>query len=123
MVQRRAARWVKQDYRLTSSVSDMLNDLQWTTLYERRKYCRLITFYKFLHQDPPDISIPEYYLPHSLSHFTRLSHHLRLIPPVASSNYYQKSFFPHTITDWNTLPNELIESATLDEFSYHLKSL
>ena len=123
MVQRRAARWVKQDYRLTSSVSDMLNDLQWTTLYERRKYCRLITFYKFLHQDPPDISIPEHYLPHSLSHFTRLSHHLRLIPPVTSSNYYQKSFFPHTITDWNTLPNELIESATLDEFSYHLKSL
>ena len=47
MVQRRAARWVKQDYRLTSSVSDMLNDLQWTTLYERRKYCRLITFINF----------------------------------------------------------------------------
>ena len=37
MVQRQAARWVKQDYRLTSSVSDMLNDLQWTTLYECRK--------------------------------------------------------------------------------------
>ena len=31
MVQRRAARWVKQDYRLTSSMSDMLNDLQWTS--------------------------------------------------------------------------------------------
>ena len=25
MIQRRAARWVKQDYRLTSSVSDMIN--------------------------------------------------------------------------------------------------
>ena len=74
----------------------MLDDLQWTTLYERRKYCRSITFYKFLHQDSLDISIPEHYLPHSLSHFTRLSHHLRLIlgliPPVTSSNYYQKSF-------------------------------
>ena len=56
MVQWRVARWAKQDYRLTSSVSDMLNDLQWTTLYERRNYCRLI----FLHQDPSDISILEH---------------------------------------------------------------
>ena len=41
MVQRRAARWVKQDYRQTSSVSNMLYDLQWSTLHERRKCCRL----------------------------------------------------------------------------------
>ena len=74
MVQRRAARWVKQDYRLTSSVSDMMEDLQWSTLCECRKYSRLTTFYKFLHQDPPDINIPEHYLPHSLSYFTYLSH-------------------------------------------------
>ena len=105
MVQWWAARWVKQDYRLTSSVTDMMKDLQWSTLHDRRKYSRLIIFYKFLHQDPTDISIPEYYLYHSLSHFTRLSHHQRLIPPMASSNYYQKSFFPHTINDWNNLPN------------------
>ena len=75
MIQRRAVRWVKQDYRLISDVSDMMNDLQWPTLYERRKYCRLITFHKFLHQNPPDINIPRHYLHHSLSHFTRLSHH------------------------------------------------
>ena len=50
MVQRRAARWVKQDYRLTSSVSDMLNDLQWTTLYECRKYCIFINFCIKIHQ-------------------------------------------------------------------------
>ena len=28
MIQRQAARWVKQDYRLTSSISDMINNLQ-----------------------------------------------------------------------------------------------
>ena len=32
MVQWQAARWVKQDYRLTSSVSDMIEDLGWPTL-------------------------------------------------------------------------------------------
>ena len=120
MVQWWAARRVKHNYRLTSSVED----LQWLTLCERRKYSRLTTFYKFLHQDPPDINIPEYYLPHSLSYFTRLSHHRWLIPPttLTSTNYYQESF-PHTITDSNSLPNELIECTTLEDFSYYLKSL
>ena len=44
MIQRRAARWVKQDYRLTSSVSDMINNLQWTTLQKRRRFSRLTIF-------------------------------------------------------------------------------
>ena len=123
MVQRRAARWVKQDYRQTSSVSNMLYDLQWSTLHERRKCCRLTTFYKFLHQDPPDINIPRHYLFHCLSYSTRMSHRHRLIPPATSTNYYQKSFFPRTIFDWNNLPNEVIECSSFDEFSYHLKSL
>ena len=95
MIQRRVARWVKQDYRLTSSVSDMINNLQWITLQKRR----LTIFYRFLHQDPPDIRIPQYYLYHSISHFTRLSHQQHFIPPITSTNYYQKSFFPHTIAD------------------------
>ena len=53
MVQRRAARWVKLDYRQTSSVTDMMNDLQWSTLLERKKYSRLtffINFYTMTHQ-------------------------------------------------------------------------
>jgi hypothetical protein len=36
MIQRRAARVVYADYQTTSSVSTMLNQLQWTTLQERR---------------------------------------------------------------------------------------
>ena len=119
MVQQQAARWVKQDYRLTSSVSEMINDLQWSTLHECRKFSRLIIFYNFLHQDPPDISIPEHYSHHSLSRYTWLSHHKQLMPPLMSFNYYQKSFFPYTIIDWNHLPNEIIECSTLDEFLYH----
>ena len=47
MVQWRAARWVKQDYRQTSSITDMINKLKWSTLHKRRKYSRLITFINF----------------------------------------------------------------------------
>ena len=36
MVQRRAARWVKSDYRYNSSVTSMLADLQWPSLQHRR---------------------------------------------------------------------------------------
>ena len=54
MVQQQVARRVKQGYRLRSSVSEMISDLQWSTLHECRKYSRLIIYYKFLHQDPPD---------------------------------------------------------------------
>ena len=35
MVQRRAARWVKSDYRYNSSVTSMLADLQWPSLQHR----------------------------------------------------------------------------------------
>ncbi|KAI8477892.1 hypothetical protein Bbelb_443780, partial [Branchiostoma belcheri] len=40
-VQRRAARWVTKCYRQTSSVSNMLEDLQWTSLQERRRLSRV----------------------------------------------------------------------------------
>ena len=69
MVQKQAARWVEQDCRPTSSVSEMINDLQWPTLQERRKYSRPITFYKFLHGSLPDTSIPDHYIHHSLIHY------------------------------------------------------
>jgi len=46
MVQRRAARFVKSDYRRTASVSKLLDDLGWSTLSDRRKESRLNMFGK-----------------------------------------------------------------------------
>ena len=45
-VQRRAARWVTRDYRYTSSVSAMLQDLNWHPLDQRRIDSRLVLLYK-----------------------------------------------------------------------------
>ena len=42
MVQRRAARYVTNRYHNTSSVSSMIEQLEWTTLEERRKHSRLL---------------------------------------------------------------------------------
>ena len=45
-VQRRAARWVTRDYRYTSSVSAMLQDLKWHTLDQGHIASRLVLLYK-----------------------------------------------------------------------------
>ena len=48
-VQRRAARFVKRDYRSTTSVSSLISQLGWQTLFDRRRNSRLSLMYKSLH--------------------------------------------------------------------------
>jgi hypothetical protein len=50
MIQRRAARMVYVDYQTTSSVSTMLNQLQWTTLQERRAQAKACMMYRVVNQ-------------------------------------------------------------------------
>ena len=50
MIQRRAARMVNADYQTTSSVSTMLNQLQWATLQERRAQAKACMMYRVVNQ-------------------------------------------------------------------------
>jgi predicted YcjX-like family ATPase len=59
MVQRRAARYVTNRYRNTSSVTYMLGDLEWDTLETRRKKIRLTMMYKIIN-NLIDIRAEEY---------------------------------------------------------------
>jgi hypothetical protein len=47
-IQRRAARFVKNDYRRDSSVTAMLQDLKWQPLADRRRDQRSILLYKII---------------------------------------------------------------------------
>jgi hypothetical protein len=49
MVQRRATRYVQNNYHNTSSVTSMIDTLGWSTLAERRLKTRLIMKYKITH--------------------------------------------------------------------------
>ena len=40
---------MKRDYRRTTSVTGLLDELGWQTLVERRRFSRLSLFYKALH--------------------------------------------------------------------------
>ena len=90
-IQRRAARWVMNDY---SSVTSMLNQLSWPTLQTRRKLSRLQTLHKIFYQQI-SLTIPPYYLPTSRS--TRQYHPLHYILPHVSTTAHQNIYFSRTI--------------------------
>ncbi|XP_066287680.1 uncharacterized protein, partial [Branchiostoma lanceolatum] len=114
-VQRRAARWVCCRYRQSSSVGDMLQDLQWESLQTRRKRARLATFYKVHHgfatvdsQYLPSVSRPK--------RQTRRLHPLSYDIPFCRTAYRQFSFFPRTVAEWNSLPSEMVAAPSLASF-------
>ena len=113
MVQRRAARYVRQDYSRESSVTDMLRELQWPLLQNRRKAARLILFYKAVH-GLVAISIPATVIHQQRE--TRQYHPERFIMLGSTSDTYKYSFIPRTITDWNRLPPAAIQCPTVDTF-------
>ena len=112
-VQRRAARWIFNDYSRFSSVSAMLTELSWPSLQTRHKTSRLKILYKILNHQLA-ISIPSYYLPSMRA--TR-SYPLHYIIPSSSTKSYQYSFFSKSIAEWNTFPLNIIETSDPDTFT------
>ena len=89
-VQRRAARWVLNDYRYTSSVTLMLKQLSWPTLMLRRRISRLSILYKAIQQQL-SLTIPSYYLPSTIRS-TRQYHPSQFVLPCSSTTLYQHSY-------------------------------
>ena len=111
-VQKRAARFVTRNYSYeTGSMTGILEELKWETLQKRKKDNRLILMYKGLKgkaRIPTDDLIPK-------NRRCRNQHSLVFQILSASKDSYMKSFFPHTIRDWNALPDSLIFSAELSD--------
>ena len=61
-VQRRAARFIKRDYKRTSSVTEMLQSLDLDLLEDRRKAHRLNIFYLPVNNSIA-LPIPDYFSP------------------------------------------------------------
>jgi len=82
-VQRRAARYVTNRYHNTSSVSNMIEHLNWRALADRRTDARLVMLYKITHElvaiPKTDILIPPVRFSqnmHSLSYQIRCTIHM-----------------------------------------------
>ena len=112
MVQRRAARFVRRDYRRTTSVTHLLAELQWPLLSERRTNSRLTLFYK---AENNLCSI-------SLDHLQRPTRHTRSADGTtfrtlsAHTNTYKYSFFPRTVIDWNSLSSDIRSKPSIQSF-------
>ena len=114
-VQRRAARFVKGDYKTTSSTSKMIRELDWHTLQDRHFNAKLVMVYRIVNHL---IDIPS-----SFFHPTNLStrgHNLRFLNPFCRIDVYQHSFFPSSIRLWNSLPEHLATADTLEAFKVGL---
>ena len=106
-VQRRAARWVMGRFHNTSSVSNMLSDLGWRDLNQRRVDSRLCMAYKIVHGL---VAIP-------IGHFIKIQRDgVHLQPIYAKPNYYLYSFFSHTVSNWNQLPRDTLSAKSLAIF-------
>ena len=93
-VYRRAARFVKSRYSIYSSVSDMLDVLGWTPLFQRRQEARLILFYKIINgltQVPFEGVLAEAYKG------TRRKHSMKCRQIGHTTSQYEQSFFHKTI--------------------------
>jgi hypothetical protein len=107
-VQRRGARFVCGDYRRASSVDQMLSDLEWTSLAERRAKAKVTMMYKIVNQL---VDIPANL---HLRPSPRFDH--KFVLPFARINSYQRSFFVDGVRLWNKLTDNIRASASLDIF-------
>ena len=100
MVQRRAARWVSNQYSSYDSVAAMLSNLGWRSLEYRHYDSRLAMFYK-IQYGLVAVQMLSYFEPRK-----RITRHSQYNPlgfrqVFAHTDYYRRSFYPMTIVLWN----------------------
>ena len=104
IIQRRAARYVANRYHNTSSVSDMLDQLEWPSLESRRTNSQLTMMYKMMKNltnvDTSDKLIP-------LQSPSRNCNTLAFSIPLCKTSIRKESFYPKTTKDWNALKDVL----------------
>ena len=111
-VQCHAARFCHSDYRRTSSVTAMMEDLGWEQLQTHRQQVKTIILYRIVNQ-LVDIQTASLLMPagtHTRGHANRFQ------VPYCSINAYKYSFYPSSIRLWNSLPAALTTSPFLDVF-------
>ena len=116
-IQRRAARFVCNDYSYYSSVTAMISTLGWTDLASRRRDLRLTLFYKVVFGL---LAVPTEDTLIRADSRTRASHSHKFRTIRAKTEAYRQSFFPRTIPDWNQLPPSIVEAPSIDSFKARL---
>jgi hypothetical protein len=118
MVQRRAARYVTNRYHNTSSVSSMIEQIEWTTLEERRKDSRLLMMHK-LKNNIVRVDASSKLIPNERS--SRNNNDQALHIPSCKTTACKNSFYHRTIKEWNNLPNCTVSALSPESFKVQLR--
>ena len=109
-VQRRAARFVANDHRRTSSVTTMLDTLGWDSLQTRRQKGRLRYMNKIVSGRVAVVT--DDYLEQGITRTRSVnSNKFKLIS--TKTVIFKNSYFPRTIVEWNKTPDNLIAELEL----------
>jgi hypothetical protein len=119
MVQRKAARYVLNQYGNRSSVGDMLKSLNWPRLEKRRKFMRLCMLYKATNNL---VDMPSHHeqLQCSIRSSGRTNNSKAFLIPDTPQGYVKESFYPKSIRDWNNLPEDVVSATSLNTFKSRL---
>ena len=119
-VQRSAAHFVKNNYDRRSSVTAMMQELNWPHLATRRKIARICLFQKAYEGH---LAVQIQNLLHPVTRFTRNLHSKSFIPPQPSKDVYKHSFFPQAVNDWNALSESTIQITDPAAFKAQISEL
>ena len=117
-VQRRAARFVCNTYSRESSVTAMINKLEWPLLEQRRAESRLVMLHRIINE-AVDIACDDLV---ARSTSTR-GHTQRLNRIQCKKDCYKYSFIPRTIVQWNNLPPDIVQLHETKTFRKSLNTI
>ena len=120
-IQRKAARFVKRDYRRRSSPTSMMAGLGWRDLETRRRDMRLTLLHKIIINN---IAITTADLGMAAGDGRTKSNHARKLRAMgAQTPQLKESFAVRTIPEWNRLPATAAEAASPTAFKAQLARL
>ena len=113
MVVRQAALYAANVQDRYSSVTPILQNLDWITLQERRKIARLVMMYKVTNELVAT-PVAQYIIPTKRP--TRHCHVLGFRIPQSCTEYHNYSYFPRTVRERNALQVNIPRVESLEAF-------
>ena len=104
-----------------TSHAALLQELGWPTLASRRKYFKLVLFYKMFHNLTPTY-LSNLVPPPAANRMLRHRSPSTIRPIKCRTKRLENSFLPDAIKQWNNLPSDIRDSLSLQIFKSKLKA-
>lgn len=120
-VQNLALRFIYSVYSRHSSVTTLRNRANLQKLEQRRDISSLKFLYQ-LYYGHYKLS-RQYYIQEPFKHSARTNHSKTIRQPISHTNLHKFSLFPRAISYWNMLPEETVNSVSLEVFSQRISNI